>query len=127
MKKYVFTIKDDVCLANGKDVEATELLAKMKLWGDIEDYDRAIAMMKAEYQSAVDNLVAQLTAIKEQELTDDEIIFLNFYRERKTANGEVYQKKITTLENLLEEVRVASQKRAEQIALLAEQLRDIST
>ena len=125
MKKYVFTIKDDVCIANGKDIEATELLAKMRLWGDVEDYDRAISAVKAEYQSTVDNLTTQLQAIKEQELTDDEILFLNFYRERKVANAEVYQRKIALLENGIEEMRVASLKRAEQIALLAEQLKEM--
>ena len=33
MKKVVFTIKDDVCAANNRDVNATNLLEKMKLRG----------------------------------------------------------------------------------------------
>lgn len=85
MKKYVFTIKDDVCIVNGKDVEATELLAKMRLWGEVEDYDRAISAVKAEYQDTVDNLTTQLTAIKDQELTADEMRVLYAYREAKSA------------------------------------------
>ena len=85
MKKYVFTIKDDVCVANGKDVEATELLTKMRFWGEVEDYDQAISAVKAEYQTTVDNLSAQLTAIKDQELTDDEMRMVMAYRENKAS------------------------------------------
>lgn len=83
MRKYVFTIKDDVCVANGKDVEATELLTKMRLWGDVEDYDVSVSAVKAEYQATVDNLTTQLTAIKEQELTNDEMAMIEAYRKIK--------------------------------------------
>lgn len=85
MRKYVFTIKEDVCIANGKDVEATELLSKMRLWGDVEDYDRAISAVKAEFQDIVDKLSTQLTDIKDQELTVDELRLLLAYRENKSA------------------------------------------
>lgn len=121
MKKYVFTIKDDVCAANDKPIEASELLEKMKLWGDVEDYDTAVASVRAEYQSIVDNLNAQLAAIKEQELTDDEIALLNAYRGCKAANGAVYQKRIDTLEQLLDDISDKYQKRLTQIAALLEQ------
>ena len=122
MKKYVFTIKDDVCAANGKDVEATELLAKMRLWGDVEDYEKVLAPVCAEYQGMVDNLTAQVNAIKAQELTPDEIVLLNSYRDCKSATGEAYEKRICGLEQCLEDVRVASKKRAEQIAQLVAEL-----
>ena len=103
MKKYVFTIKDDVCAANGKDVEATELLQKMKLWGDVEDYEKAIAAVRAEYQVTIDNLKAQNDAIKDQELTDDEIALLNSYRACKKATGDAYQARINALEKHIED------------------------
>lgn len=118
MKKYVFTIKDDVCAANGKDTEATELLAKMRLWGDVEDYDHVVASVRAEYQSVVDNLTAQLTAIKSQELTDDEINLLNSYRACKKATGDAYQARIDALELQLEGIKADYQKKAEQISAL---------
>ena len=101
MKKYVFTIRDDVCTANGKDVEATELLAKMKLWGEVEDYDRAIAAVKAEYQATVDNLTTQITAIKEQELTVDEMRMVVAYRENK---AEVVSRYIAEAESYKNEL-----------------------
>ena len=105
MKKYVFTIKDDVCASNGKPVEATELLAKMKLWGDVEDYEKVVASVRAEYQEVVDNLTKQIAAIKEQELTDDEIVLLNAYRACKKSTGDKYQARIDVLEKHLNETR----------------------
>ena len=118
MKKYVFTIKDDVCAANGKDVEATELLAKMKLWGDVEDYDRAVAAVRAEYQATIDGLNAQLSAIKDQELTADEIRLIIFYRELKAANDKVHLERIGALEKKLEDDAADYQKKAAQITEL---------
>lgn len=120
MKKYVFTIKDDVCAANGKDIEATELLAKMRLWGDVEDYDKAVASVCAEYQGTIDNLTKQLgaTAVASNE---DEVLFLNFYRERKAKNGEVYLARINELENKLESDAEDHKKKAEQIAAILQQ------
>lgn len=121
MKKYVFTIKDDVCAANDKDIEATELLAKMRLWGDVEDYDKVIAPLKAEYQGIVDNLTAQLTAIKAQELTDDEIVLLNAYRGCKGKTSEAFLQRITALEDQLAAISAENQKRLAQIAAILEQ------
>ena len=106
MKKYVFIIKDDVCAANGKDVNATELLQKMKLWGDVVDYDKETAVLRAEYQASIDNLAAQLNAVKAQELTPDEIAMVAAYRENKAVIGEKYQVRIDALEGQLEEIKV---------------------
>lgn len=124
MKDYVFTIKDDVCAANGKNPEATELLQKMKLWGTVEPYEKVIAGVKAEYQTVIDGLTKQLNAIKAQELTADEIVLLNAYRDCKFATGATYQARIDSLEKYLEEIRNDSQKRAAQIAELVSQLVD---
>jgi RPA family protein len=121
MKKYVFTIKDDICAANGKDIEASELIAKMRLWGDVEDYENVVASVRAEYQSVVDNLTKQLTVIKSQELTEDEIALLNSYRSCKKVNGDKYQARIDALENQLENIRVDHQKKITQITELLTQ------
>lgn len=121
MKKFVFTIKDDVCAANGKDTEATELLAKMKLWGDVEDYEHALVAVRAEYQAVIDNLNAQLAAIKDQELTDDEIVLLNAYRGCKQSTGNVFQTRIAALENELAELIAGYQKKIAQVNELLNQ------
>ena len=127
MKEYVFTVMDDVCAANGKDVEATELLQKMSLYGKVEPLEKVLLAVKSEYQAVIDNITVQLNAIKAQELTPDEIVLLNAYRDCKTATGETYQKKIDSLEKYLEEVRISSQRRAAQIAELVNQLAGLST
>lgn len=121
MKKYVFTIKDDVCAANGKDIEASELIAKMKLWGDVEDYEKVVASVRAEYQAVVDNLTAQIAAIKNQELTDDEIALLNAYRSCKKTTGDKFQVRIDALENQLVEISNGYQKKLAQITELLTQ------
>lgn len=115
MKKYVFTIRDDVCTANGKDVEATELLEKMKLWGDVEDYDMAISAVKAEYQATVDSLTTQISAIKEQELTEDELEIVRAYRASKAKISEKYVTRINALEGELAEIKTEEQIRSEKI------------
>lgn len=121
MKKYVFTIKDDVCAANGKDIEATELIEKMKLWGEVEDYEKAIASVRAEYQKVIDNLNAQLAAIKDQELTDDEIALLNSYRSCKKLTGDRFQARIDALEKQLDDISAGYQKKIAQISELLTQ------
>lgn len=121
MKKYVFTIKDDVCAANGKDIEATELIEKMKLWGDVEDYEKAIASVRTEYQTTIDNLKAQNDAIKDQELTDDEIALLNAYRACKKLTGDRFQARIDVLENQIEKDRADYLNKAAQISELLAQ------
>ncbi len=111
MKKYVFTIKDDVCIANGKDIEATELLSKMRLWGDVEDYDTAISAIKAEYQATVDNLTTQLIEKNEQDpnLTEDEIRLNELFRELKSiivasyvAEAEAYKSELGIIKSEFE-------------------------
>lgn len=121
MKKYVFTIKDDVCAANGKDVEATELLAKMLLWGTVEEYEKATNAIRAEYQATIDGLTNQLGAIKEQELTEDEITLLRAYRACKQSNGDKYLARINDLEAQLGEISADHQKRLSQIAAILAQ------
>lgn len=118
MKKYVFTVKDDVCAANGKDVEATELIAKMQLWGSVEDYEKVIAAERAEYQTTVDNLTAQLNAIKDRELTDDELAIVKAYRACKAQTSGAYQTRIDGLEKQLEEVYTENKERALKLAEL---------
>lgn len=101
MRKVVFTIKDEVCQANGKDVNATELLTVMTKFGSIEDYDKATANERAEYQGTIDSLNRQIAEIANQKLTTDEIQLVNQYRALKTEVGKTYEKRIVTLENQL--------------------------
>lgn len=116
MKKLVFTFMEDVAIANGKNPDPAELLEKMKLRGKVSDFEDEVRAIRAEYQGALDNLTAQNQAIRDQELTEDEIIFLNFYRERKAKNGEAFQARIDTLEHQLDDTRAGCQKKIDQIS-----------
>lgn len=119
MKKVVLTIKDDVCAKNGKDVNATELLTVMSHYGTVESYDPVVAKDKAEYQATIDNLTAQLNAIKEQELTVDEIKMVKAYRENKSAVVADCEKKLNAM---AETLRLGNEKLAQAKAVISAQL-----
>ena len=124
MKQYAITFMEDVATANGRNPDPTEFIAEAKLRGKVVDFDEAVKEIRAECQRTIDNLAKQLNAIKDQELTPDEIVLLNTYRDCKAATGEAYLKRIEGLEKCLEDVRVASQKRAAQIAQLVAELQE---
>lgn len=112
MKKYVFTMKEDVCEANNKTPEKQiELIKKMNEYGTVEDYEKVIAPVQAEYQGVVDNLTAQLNAIKEQELTVDEIKIVKAYRENKTAVVSEYIAEADKYKSQLEAVKTENEQR----------------
>ena len=110
----------DVCEKNGKDPLATELLNRMATYGKVEPYEKVIDVVTAEYQEALGNTRAQLIAIKEQELTEDEIVFLNFYRERKAELGAAFGAEITELKQMLKDIRDKYKKRLTQISALVD-------
>lgn len=80
MARFVLTIKEDVCKANGKDVNATELLKVMAHYGTVETFEKVVASEIAPLQQTIDNLVRQIEAIEEQNLTDDEMAIVKAYR-----------------------------------------------
>lgn len=110
MRKLVFTIKEDVCVANGKDVTASDLLAVMTKYGTVEEYDRVVAGISAEYQASIDGLNRQLEIIRDQELTDDEIKMVKAYRDCKNnvvgkyvAVAEEYAKQLEAVKQEAEQ------------------------
>lgn len=115
MKAYVFTVKEDICVANGRDTTAANLLEKMKLYGSVEDYDTVISRVTAEYQRTVDGLKSQLETTKSQQITADELKLISVYREGKNAVEKESQDKISALKKSLEDVRAESESRIEKI------------
>lgn len=99
MKQYVFTVDENVCLANNKDVTAANLLEVMKTYGTVEDYDTHFAAEKAKTQAVVDGLVAKYEAIESQKLSNGEIKAVNLLRELIADAVKVYVEKNTELEN----------------------------
>ena len=115
MKKYVFTVKDDVCALNGKDINATELLEVMKHYGSVEDFEKVFASVKAEYQETVDSLTAQNDAIKAFNLSNDEYELIKAYRSCRAVISAGYESRIETLETQLDDIRTEEQTRLEKI------------
>ena len=85
MKKYVFTIKEEIAVAHGKDPNATELLKVLPHYGTLEDYESVITDVKHESQATIDKLTSHIKSIEEQELTEDEVLLLRTYRSNKAT------------------------------------------
>lgn len=119
MKKIVFTIKDDVCNANGKDQHMQcELVAKMGQYGTVEDYDQHISRIKAEYQDTYDKLVAQYKAVQDRALTDDEMAIVTIYRKLKEGIKAEDKQVIEMLTGQLEKIKQENENRVAQIKAL---------
>ena len=88
----------------------------MKTYGTVEDYDTVITQIKAEYQEALDNVVAQNEAIKHQNLSDEEIAIVNEYRKQRAKAVQVYIEENANLNKTLEEVKVEHEKTIELIS-----------
>lgn len=118
MKTLVFTIKDDVCAANGKtDAQKSEVLKVLTHYGTVEDFDAVVAQERAKYQAVIDNLTRQYEAIKDQELTDDEIKMVYAYREGKASVVAEYVEKAEAYATQLKEVKREYENRVAKIKL----------
>ena len=81
VKKYAFTVKEEVMSAHNKTLpQLQELLTVLTHYGVVVDYEADRKVENAEYQSSIDGLKTQLEAIKEQRLTADEIEIIKAYR-----------------------------------------------
>lgn len=118
MRKVVLTVKDEICRANGKDVNATELLTVMTHYGTVEDYEKAVGTTVAEYQTTIDSLNTQYAAIADQKLTEDEIKLINSYRQLKGALKQTYEAENTALKNQLQAEKSIHENCLRQIAAI---------
>lgn len=116
--KFIFIVKADVCTANGKDVNATKILEVMKTYGTVEDYETHIKALRSEDKKTIDNLVAQVEAIKSQNLTADEIELINVYRKLIAASNKVHIDEKETLRKQLDDVYAENEERNAAIAAL---------
>jgi chromatin segregation and condensation protein Rec8/ScpA/Scc1 (kleisin family) len=116
MKQYVFTMKDDVCSQNGKTEEQKNgIFSKLAEYGTVEDFDSVLAQERAKYQQVIDNQTKQIEAIKEQELTLDEMKVVKVYRECKQTNDAQHLARINELVGQLETVKTENDRRNAQI------------
>lgn len=102
------TFKEDVMATNNKtEANVNELLNVMAHYGSVESYEAATAKDRAESQATIDGLNKQLSDIKEQELTIDE---LNIVRSYRIAKKSVVDKYVAENESLKESLRKADEK-----------------
>ena len=121
MRKVVFTIKDDVCLKNGKDAaKQAELLTVLTHYGTVEDFDRVMASVQAEWQRALNEMTAQYNAIADQKLTPDELSMVKAYRENKTAVVGEYIAEADSYKNQLEAIKNEHEARVAKLKALLE-------
>lgn len=116
LKKYVVTVRGNVCDANGK--EAVSFPEKAKLYGDVEDYDVNMTAVKAAYNNEYNELKARYDAIKNQNLTADEITFLNLYRKLKAETAAVHIAEKEALAKQLADVKAEQEGRIAKIAAI---------
>lgn len=116
MIKVVLTVQDDVCVKNGKDVNATELLKIMATYGKVERYDDCVAKDKAEYEGTIKNLIAQNEAISDRIATDDEFEVLKALRGFREKSVKVYVEENAKLTKTLDEVKTEHERTIEIIA-----------
>lgn len=119
MKHLSFKIKKDVCEKNGKDFEATELLKAMSHYGEITPFENEVVSIRRDYETTIESLASQLSDIKEQELTEDEINIIRAYRSVKNS---VVSKYTAENESLKESLRKADEKAKEMSKKICETL-----
>lgn len=121
MKKVVFTIKDDVCLRNGKDAaKQAELLTVLTHYGVVEDFDRVMASAQADWQRALNEMTAQYNAIAEQKLTADELAMVKAYRENKSAVVSEYIVEADSYKQQLSAIKTEHEARVAKLKALLE-------
>ena len=118
LRSIVIHIDPNVCVQNNRDPNATKLIEIAKTFGQVEPLDSALAAERAKSQKTINGLIAQNEAIKEKQVTDDELEFLRFLRAQKQKDAKQYQAEITKRDEQLEAVRVENENRAAAIKAL---------
>ena len=76
-------------LKNGKDAaKQAELLTVLTHYGTVEDFDRVMASVQAEWQRALNEMTAQYNAIADQKLTPDELSMVNLKQLKTNTKRE---------------------------------------
>ncbi len=117
-REFIFIVRADKCTENGKDVNATKILEVMRTYGDVLDYETHVKELRATDQETIKNLVAQVEAIKAQNLSADEIHFVNEYRKLKAAAVKEHIDEKEALRKQLDDVYAENEKRNDLIAEL---------
>lgn len=116
IKKYAFTVKEEVMSANNKTLgQLQELLGVLSHYGVVADYDADRKAENAEYQASIDGLKSQLETLKADpriSVTADELEIIKVCRlnvaKHEADKDKViaeYQTAVTKLEDTLSQFK----------------------
>lgn len=123
MKQFLFTIKEEIFTANGKNAEQPgELLNKMTEYGTVVPYDQVVNDSAAEMQKTIDDLVAQNAILKaenealaEQIVSADDKKILNAVHARIDAETAVFKEENAKLVLALDDERRNAEDRSARV------------
>lgn len=113
MRKYVFTVREDVMLKAGKSEEQLAMLiSKMGEYGTVEEYDAVINRVSAEKDDELVNLKAAYDNAKLRDVTDEEAEVINKIRDIADKLANTYKAKYDNLKSRVSVAQLqAKQKR----------------
>lgn len=114
MTKYVFTVREDIMVGNGKGSEQLSmLLTKMREYGVIEDYDTVISKVSAEKDDELINLKQKYDAVALRDVSDDEAEIVNKIRDIADKLSSVYKNKYETLRTRVSAAQIQARQKRE--------------
>lgn len=107
MAKYVFNVREDICVANNKeDCTASALLSKMAEYGTVEKYEDVMARNNAEYETTIANLVSENNSLKARVVEEDELALLRTHRAVKAKAVEECNKENEALKGKIRSIKL---------------------
>lgn len=118
-ERIAFFITEDKCASNNKTAENIKALkAKLEEYGEYKDLDAYIGEERVMAQNTIVSLEKRLADIQEQKLTEDELVFIRFYRQLKVSNCKTLEEKVALLEKQLVDIKTEHINRNKQIIAL---------
>lgn len=113
MRKYVFTVREDIMLKESKSEEMlAKLIGKMNEYGTVEEYDTVINRVSAEKDDELINLKAAYDNAKLRDVTDEEAEVINKIRDIADKLANTYKVKYDNLKSRVSVAQLqAKQKR----------------
>lgn len=113
MRKYVFTVREDIMLKESKTEDMlAKLIGKMNEYGTVEEYDTVINRVSAEKDDELINLKAAYDNAKLRDVTDEEAEVINKIRDIAEKLANTYKVKYDNLKSRVSVAQLqAKQKR----------------
>jgi hypothetical protein len=93
----------------------------MAHYGSVEEYDKVMSVVKAEYQAVIDNVNGLYNSIKEQELTAHELNIVKAFRNEVGQIEVAHKSEIGRLTAELQKFKAETEQRYEKLkAILGE-------